>query len=403
MVKINFKKFLIVKLIGRKNSTNFFFFLIGISFTFLANSTLKAQDTTMLLSDINVQIESTQAVNDMYNFKFKKAEQQFRWLKQKYPTHPLPYFLMGLNEWWKIVPGLEDTRYDAKLLAYMDTVIYLAEKAYEKNEEDVEAAFFLSAAYGFQGRLYSERKDWRKAALAGKNSLKYLEDSRGQHDLSPEFMFGDALYNYYSVWIPENYPLLKPILWFFSKGDKELGIKQLRTVSQNAFFTRTEAQMFLMRILAIEENEPQKALQISEYLAQTFPDNPYFQRYYARLLYSTGKFKKAEEVSLDLLAKIDSSMVGYEATSGRYAGFFLGEIYSRFNELDKAKHYYKRALAFGEELEAEESGYYLYSLLNLAEIAELQGEKKLAKSYYREVKKHAKRGHPAHKAARENM
>lgn len=361
---------------------------------------LKAQDMDILLSNMNVQMDATQAVNDMYNFKFGKAEQQFRWIKQQYPNHPLPYFLMGLSQWWKIAPNVDEKRYDESLIAYMDTVILLAEKIYTEKDGNVEAAFFLSAANAFKGRLYAERREWTKAAVVGKNALKYLEDSRGQHDLSPEFLFGDALYNYYSVWIPENYPLLKPILWFFTKGDKVLGIKQLQEVSRNAFYTRTEAQMFLMRILAIEEGKPYEALQVSEYLAETFPDNPYFQRFYARLLYSTGKLTKTEEVSLDILAKIDSGMVGYEATSGRYAAFFLGEVYSRRMMMDKAKTYYQRAVQFGEEAEAEESGYYLYSLLNLAEIAEKEGEKKLAKSYYRQVKKYAKRSHPAHQEAR---
>src|SRR5690554_143088 len=179
---------------------------------------LKAQDSTMLLTDMNVQIEATEAVNDMYNFKFRKAEQQYRWLKQKYPDHPLPYFMMGLNEWWKIAPNIAEKRHDKRLIAYMDTVILLAEARYSKDEGDIEAAFFLSAANAFKGRLYSERREWSKAAVVGKNALKYLEASRGQHELSPEFLFGDALYNYYSVWIPENYPLLKPILWFFTKG-----------------------------------------------------------------------------------------------------------------------------------------------------------------------------------------
>ena len=364
---------------------------------------LKAQDTTILLSDMNVQMDATQAVNDMYNFKFRKAEQQFRWLKQQYPTHPLPYFLMGLSQWWKIAPNIDEKRYDQSLVAYMDTVIMLSEKIYAEQEGNVEAAFFLSAANAFKGRLYAERREWSKAAVVGKNALKYLEDSRGQHELSPEFLFGDALYNYYSVWIPENYPLLKPILWFFTKGDKALGISQLQEVSRNAFYTRTEAQMFLMRILAIEEGKPYEALHVSQYLAETFPDNPYFQRFYARLLYSNGKLNKTEEVSLDILAKIDSGMVGYEATSGRYAAFFLGEVYSRKRMMDEAKQYYQRAVEFGEEAEAEESGYYLYSLLNLAEIAEKEGEKRLAKNYYRQVKKYAKRSHPAHKEARRRL
>ena len=64
----------------------------------------------MLLSDMQVQIEATEAVNDMYNFKFEKAEQQFRWLKQKYAWHPLPYFLLGLSEWWKIMPNTHESQ-----------------------------------------------------------------------------------------------------------------------------------------------------------------------------------------------------------------------------------------------------------------------------------------------------
>lgn len=354
----------------------------------------------ILLNDLTVQIEATQAVNDMYNFKFEKAEQQFRWLKQKYPTHPLPYFLMGLSEWWKIVPNTDVTRYDKGFLAYMDTVIFLAERMYEEDEDNVEAAFFLSAAYGFKGRLFSERSDWRKAALAGKDALKYLEAHRGQHDLSPEFLFGDALYNYYSVWIPENYPLLRPILLFFSKGDKQLGIQQLKKVALNAFYTRTEAQIFLVRILAIEEKNPLAALPFAKYLSETFPDNPYFERYYARILYTVGRFREAQVVSLDIIHKIDQGMTGYEANSGRYAGFFLGQIYERLNQPTEAKYYYQRAVNFGEEIDAYESGYYLYSLLNLGEMAGEEGDKKLARQYFKAVKKHAKRSHPAHKEAR---
>lgn len=356
-----------------------------------------------LLLDMNVQIEATQAVNDMYNFKFAKAEQQFRWLKQKYNTHPLPYFLLGLSEWWKIVPNVDDIQYDKKFLAYMDTSIYYAERMFEMDEEDPEAAFFLAAAYAFQGRLFSERRDWGRATVAGKNSLNFLEICKGKEDFSPELLFGDALYNYYAEWVPENYPILKPVLMFFPEGDKDLGVKQLKNVANNAFYTRTEAQFFLMRILTAEGSDPGEAYRISEYLHYTFPDNPYFHRYYARQLYSRGKQQEAEKESLEILARIDSSMTGYEATSGRYASFFLGQIYEMRGQLDEAQHYYQRTVVFAKEAEATESGYFMYALLNLGEIAQTKGDEKLAKDYYKEVKKLAKRSTRVHEKARENL
>ena len=360
----------------------------------------KSQVPSLLL-DKKIQIEATQAMNDVYNFKFASAEKQFRWIKQKYGWHPLPYFLLGLSQWWKITSNIDVTDYDNDLYAYMDTSIVLAKRLYKLDENNVEAAFFLAAGYGFKGRLLSERRKWRKAAVAGKNALKYLEISKGNEDFSPELLFGDALYNYYSVWIPENYPMLKPILLFFSKGDKELGIKQLREVASNAFYTRTEAQFFLMRILAGEENDLIGALQLAEYLSETFPDNAYFHRYYSRLLYNTGQFRPAEKECLKIIAKIDSGMVGYEATSGRYAGFFLGQIYQAFKLKEMSKHYYQRAVTFGEEIKAYESGYYLHSLINLAQYAKDEDDIPLAKKYIKTVKKRAKRKSSAHKRARE--
>jgi tetratricopeptide (TPR) repeat protein len=354
----------------------------------------------LLLLDMNLQIEATQALNDMYNFKFAKAEQQFRWIKQKYPTHPLPYFLMGLSQWWKIMPNIENDRYDAPFMAYMDSTIFLAERMQAINPRNAEASFFLSAAWAFKSRLYSERKSWRKAASAGKTTLNYLEPDKEKGELGPEFLFGDALYNYYAEWIPENYTLLKPVLLFFPNGDKEKGLKQLKEVANNAFYTRTEAQYFLMRILAIESNRPHEALQIAEYLHESFPDNPYFHRYYARMLYSTGQYNKMEEESKTILARIDSGMVGYEAISGRYASFYLGQMNLNMRRFDEASHYFRRTVEFAKMNEAFDSGYLLYALLALGDIAKEQNDQKRAKSYYKEVKKYAKRSHATHQKAR---
>jgi Uncharacterized protein conserved in bacteria len=366
----------------------------------------KKDTTIILIADLGVQLECTQALNDLYNFKFDKAEAQFRYLRYKYRWHPLPYFLMGMIEWWKIMPNTKNETYDKTFFAYMDSTILVAENLFKKHPPyKVEAAFFLSAAYGFKGRLYSDefRKNWRKAATAGKNALDYLEVSKAKQELSPELLFGDALSNYFSVWVPENYPALKPILWFFPKGDKKLGLEQLKEVSYNAFYTRTEAMVWLMRILNNYENDDLRAFQISEYLYQTYPDNPFFHRYYARMLYGMGRYAQAEPVCKNILSRIDSAYTGYEANTGRYAAFFLGQIYEARRNYDEAKKYYQLCIRYAEELDVPESGYYLYSLIALGEIAEKQGNKKEAEKYFREVKKRAKRKDEAFKTAKRRL
>jgi tetratricopeptide (TPR) repeat protein len=382
-------------------------FLLSVAgFDSRAQVVAKKDSIVILISDVSVQLECNQALNDLYNFKFAAAEAKFKSLKTTYGWHPLPYFLMGLIEWWKIMPNTKETSHDDTFLAYMDTTIQVAERLYDEFPQyKAEAAFFLAGAYGFKGRLYSdeERKQWRKAASAGKDALDYLEESKSAQHLSPELLFGDALYNYFSVWVPENYPALKPVLWFFPKGDKALGLKQLKEVSYNAFYTRTEAMVWLMRILNSYENDQFQALSISKYLYEEYPDNPYFHRYYARMLYSLGRLGEAEPVCKAILQRIDSGMIGYEATSGRYAAFFLGQIYEARKNYDLAKDYYNRCVAYAENIGATDTGYYLYSLIALGEIAEIKGDKNEARRYFKLAKDKAGRKDEAFKDAKRRL
>ncbi len=360
----------------------------------------REDSTKLLIADMIVQIEATEAMNAMYNFEFKEASKQYHWLRQKYPSSPLAYFLLGLNEWWKMMPDTDVEDFDERFHHYMDTTIVIAEYMLEVPENRIEGAFFLAATYGFIGRLYSDRGQWGRAASAGRKSLKYLEISRGYGYLSPELLFGDALYNYFAVWIPENYPILKPVLAFFPDGDKDLGLQQLREVSLNAFYTRIEAQVFLMQILANDKHDYSASLGIAEYLHQHYPHNPYFHRYYVRYLYSLHLYGKVEPAALEILAQVDSSTFGYDATAGRYAAFFLGQVYHSRGDEISAEKYYLQAVDFARAKDAMETGYCLYSLLNLGKIARQDKRDKQAKTYFKLVKKYANRKQAVYKEAK---
>jgi hypothetical protein len=354
-----------------------------------------------LLLDKGLQYRITKAINSMYNFDFATAERDFTVIMYQYPDHPLPDFLMGLGYWWRIEMNVDNTRYDKIFIQYLDRANAKAKKMLDQNPKNKEAAFFLAAGHGFQGRLYSERKSWTKATFAGKNALNYMEMSRGEQEFNPELLLGDALFNYFSVWIPENYPLLKPVLALFPKGNKKLGLAQLEKVASNAFYTRIEAQYFLFRLYGSEENRPEDALRIVEYLHEKFPNNPYFHRSYARYLYTTGKWTQAMQESFQILDRIDQKQFGYESTSGRFAAFYLGEYFFRVGNKAEAKKYYSKTILFGEESESQESGYYLFSLISLGKIATAEKNKPLARTYFNSVKKYAKRKHPAHQEARD--
>lgn len=359
----------------------------------------------MLLLNDALQLEATDAINAMYNFKFDEAELKFAEFSERYPEHPMPDFLMALSYWWRMMPDLENEAYTKpyldKYFEYIDAAIEKGEKGLEKDENNEELAFILAAAYGFKGRYYAESHSFLKAANAGKNALNYLFKFKGRSKLNPEFLFGDALFNYYAEWIKQEYTLLRPILAFFPKGDKALGIKQLKDVSYNAFYTRTEAQYFLMRIYYNEESREDLALPTARYLGTTFPDNAYFQRMHARLAFSQGQWLEAEKVSSEILYKLNIGMPGYEAISGRYAAFFMGHINKYYyRDKVKAKAYYLKTREFALQSNGTSLNYYLYATCELARMANEEKDFVSAKKYYEIVLDNTDNKHELHNEAK---
>jgi hypothetical protein len=111
-----------------------------------------------------------------------------------------------------------DTRYNWHY-AYLDTAGLKAQTLYKADTQNYKACFFLAAAYGFVARLHAERRDWRKVPVSSRRALDYLQQSCPANGLSSEFELGCSLFDYYAVWIGEEYPWLRPLLFFFAKGN----------------------------------------------------------------------------------------------------------------------------------------------------------------------------------------
>ncbi len=348
----------------------------------VAPQALDTKGWLLLNPDIKTELDG--AVHNLYNFQFDKAERQFRSLKLRYPQLPMPYFLLGLSTWWKIMPSnAQSTQYDRVFFAYLDTAIVKAQRLYDADHQNYEATFFLAAAYGFDARLHAERNDWRKATVSSKRSLTYLQKSRAANGLSPEFAFGEGLFNYYSVWMADEYPWLRPVLLLFPKGNRETGLAQLNTAARQGFYTGTEARYFQMRILgSAREHQPAAALAAARSLAQDFPDNACFARSYAAHAFSEGDFAACEQISRDILDKLNQGRAGYEASSGRVAAYYLGWLLqTQHHDPVQAADYYRRCIVFSETL-GQTTGYYVFAHAALGQLAAQQQDIPAACRYY---------------------
>ena len=365
------------------------------------------KDTTSILTDIDIQIEATSAINKMYNYQFEEAEKEFRWLSSEYKNHPLPVFLLGLSSWWKIDAqssksyigeSQKENVLDKNFLNLMDESINLSKRIYNQGNK-VDGAFFLAASYGFKGRLLSERRKWSAAAFAGRNAIKYLKEIRKDDLMIPEISFGNGLFNYYSVWISERYSLLKPIIKLFPEGNKNKGVEQLNTASSNSFYTRTEAQYFLMRIYS-GEGKLTKALQLSKYLKDTYPENSIFHKYFTQLLYRNSRLNECLKESNNIIINYDKRKFGYNEDEARIAHFFLGEIYHSNLNFDKAIFNYKKSIEFSEKIGKQKMGYSIFSNFSLGRISFNRNEYKQAKIYFKRVLKLTKRKDDLNKRSR---
>ncbi|AMR25506.1 hypothetical protein A0257_22720 (plasmid) [Hymenobacter psoromatis] len=354
-----------------------------------------------LLLDADIQTELEGAVHNLYDFQFERADKQFRSLRRRYPQHPLAYFLLALSTWWKMVPlPVEDTRYDRIYFAYLDSAQTKAQALLAADPRNYEACFFLSATYGFEARAHADRHHWRQATVASRRALDYLQKSRGANGLSSEFELGFGLFDYYAVWIGQEYPWLRPILFFFPKGDSRRGIAELWHVSKTAFYAKTEADFFLVQILGSpREQQPALALGVAQRLAHDFPGNSRFQVDYARLCFAQGQWAELEATCQAVLTQHAQGRVGYEALAGRPCAYFLGYLAQhRDQDPDRAQDYYQRCVVFSETL-GRTTGYYLFAQAALGRLAVQRRDGAAAHRAYAAVLAHADRREPAYAEA----
>ncbi|MDB5242197.1 MAG: hypothetical protein JWP57_2822, partial [Spirosoma sp.] len=150
-------------------------------------------------------------------------------------------------------------------------------------------------------------------------------------------------------------------------------------------YTRVEARYFLLQIYSME-NQHDKAYEMAKYMTEQYPDNPFFERYYARSAFAQGHLAEAEKVSKSILAKIERGQTGYEGISGRTAAYILGYVNQLFyKNLPDAKTYYQKSIEFAKQTNSMDAGYYWSSVLALGIIATQEKQYDQALAYYKEV------------------
>jgi tetratricopeptide (TPR) repeat protein len=324
-------------------------------------------------------------IKEIYNIKFSEAEKTFRELIADYPNHPAGKFFLAMIDWWKILLDLDNESYDDIFFAKLEDVIFQCDEILTRDPNNVDALFFKGGSIGFRGRLRAIRESWLKAADDGREAIPIVQRASKLDPTNIDVQLGFGIYNYYAAVIPDNYPIIKPLMIFFPNGDKEKGIKQLMYVAEKGKYARIEARYFLMTLYYHYEGDNQKAYEYAIQLNQEFPDNPLFQRFLGRTLVRRGDYTSADLIFSEVNKRSIQNYPGYNYQARREASYYLGYYRKMINNLDSAIIYFKECVDISKKIDKdEESGFRINATLYLGILNDQIGQRDKAIEYYNE-------------------
>ncbi len=359
-------------------------YLIGFLSLNLATPTPKAEIYDSILDDPRVQELGKVGLDHLYNMERIEATAAFDAIEELYPKHPIGPFLRGLNIWWDVMVDLPATTHDQAFFKEMDEAVKRSNKMLKRNRKDFDAMFFKGAALGFNGRLKSNRGKWFSAALDGKNALDYVMAISEKEDENADFGFGKAIYDYFSVVIPKEYPAVKPFTIFMPRGNKERGLERLVRTVEEGYFIKTEAAYFLLQIYYTYEKSYRKSLEYVQWLREAHPKNSFFHTFEGRVYFRWGRWGDALPIFEDVLVRYKANEPGYSKTIGEQAYYYAARTHMVYDRYDVALAYLLQLEALTEQGE-EESVFRVLAFLRLGMVYDAKGNRELALRYYNDV------------------
>ena len=339
---------------------------------------------TSILEDPRVVELGKKGLDHLYNMEREQATEAFGQIEELYPRHPIAPFLKGLNIWWDIMIDLPDDKHDEAFYREMGSVIKRSNRMLKRNRKDFDAMFFKGAALGFRGRLRSNRGVWFKAAMDGKNAMDYVLAVAEKEEQNADYGFGRAIYDYFSVVIPEEYPAVRPFTIFIPKGNKERGIENLIRTMEEGYFIKTEAAYFLLQIYYTYEKDFKKSLEYIQWLRAEHPQNSFFHVYEGRVYFRWGRWSDAMPIFESVIEHYESGEPGYSDTILEQALYYTARCHMIYRRFPEAMEHLERMEAISEQDEST-SVFMVLAKLRIGMVHDARGDRETAVRYYNEV------------------
>ncbi len=337
-----------------------------------------------VLDDPLIRYQAKRGLDLLYNMRFDRAATLFNLVDQRYPEHPIGPFLTALNTWWEILLDLSDESLDEDFFNAMQEVIDRSDRMLDADSESFDAKFFKGAALGFRGRHRSNRGQWYRAARDGQRALSYVLSIAEHKDENIDFGFGQGIYEYFVEAMPEQYPVIRPLMVFFPSGNKENGLEILQRISDDGYYTQTEATYFLLQIFHDFEQDYEQSLYYANKLVDRHPQNPFFRAYKGRVHARWGRWTNVQDTFGNILQRYQENEPGYTDGIAEQALFYLGRAHVARRSFDEALERFHQLEALSSRHE-HDTNFRVMGRLYQGIAYDGLGERETAKRRYQEV------------------
>lgn len=246
-----------------------------------------------------------EGVDAIYNMDFDGAQAIYERMRALNPEHPFAEFGLSAVAWARYVYGSEMGD-DSLLKPFEDQVertVKVGRAWCKAHPDDAEGLVALGAAQGIEGRLLATRRQYIRAYMSARASMKSV---RQAVKIDPEFKdpyLGLGMYDYYTDLYPR---MIRPLAKLVLRGDRERGIRQIRLVADHGRWMSVTGKMILVEISLHDPygaRDPALAVKLMEEVRAKYPKSAMLHSAHLIALYQAGRLDDFHKGSEEFVRK----------------------------------------------------------------------------------------------------
>lgn len=241
------------------------------------------------VTDLKVNIDTSEnyeqqlmkGIESFYQTDWADAKKHFTKLKHEFPDDPRAYFFESMIPFWKYFFVEQNDEYSDSFLELSEVAIEKSEKMLKNSPADTTTVMLLSGLYGYRSLVAAGEKEYREAIKSALQGYVYTRKLLSLDDVRPDAYIGRGMFQYMVGNVPRELRWMTNI--FGLKGDRELGLDELKKAASSNSYVSVDARMILAYLYR-KESDYKTALSYLDSLIKEYPTNSIFQFTRAEIL-----------------------------------------------------------------------------------------------------------------------